>query len=467
MSRFEDLLMQGCRRLVASGDLQDGMTVVAGVSGGADSVFLMHLLSAVREQYRLNVICACLDHGIRDESRGEFDFVRNLASQMGFRFHGGRARPGQLSGCTGESLEMAARRVRHRFLNAVAASHGSDWIALGHNGTDNLETICMNISRGTGLRGIGGMPDAGNGILRPLLYIDGKEIRLVLDAADVSYITDNSNADETIQRNRVRHILLPAWADAFGNDAIQRWMETASRIRDARSVMDSLLRGYLGTAVVVWGGGIRVDRQVICNADDALALEILLHLLERCTGSTGYASATILGELLRFCRKTGYGEVDPFRKGTLRIYRSGRWIYFMKNPLKEQNVSIRGTGIYPGWFGRLVVSEHVTEDSVQNMVSHVQVPFPWTSAPVDPGDVVRIGKSETNAGRFLKENGFGKLEREWMPVIKQDRFVFWIPELGLVSGPVDPGDAQPILVYMDTRAGLQSAQITGQKSPDV
>ena len=467
MSRLEELSTGTARQLVDRNEVKEGMTVVAGVSGGADSVFLLHVLREVTKQQRLSVICACLDHGLRDDSRNEYEFVSTLSRQMGFRFHGGTTKPGQLAGSAGESMEMAARRVRHRFLQSVAAAHNADWIALGHNGTDNLETICMNISRGTGLRGLGGMSDTGNGMIRPLLTLAGEEIRQALDAAGIGYMTDSSNADETIQRNRVRNILVPAWRDTFGNDAVKRWMDTAVRIRHTRSALDELLRRHLAGSVDHWNGAVRLEQRMVCNTNDALAIEILFHLLERCTGSTWFASATIIAELLRFCRKSGYGEVDPFRKGTLQVYRSGRWIYFMQNQLAVQNVSIRGPGSYPGWFGTLVVSEHVTENIGQKVVSHVEIPFPWTSAPIVPGDVVRIGRTETDAGRFLKENGFGKLEREWMPVLKQGRFVFWIPEKGPVGEPVAQDRDRPILVYMDTRAGLQSAQITGQECSDV
>ena len=125
-----ELVKKVAARMIHGGYLTRDMTVVAGISGGADSVMMLRVMDHLSTRFRLKLIVACLDHGLRGESKDEFAFVRSLAKTMGLPFHGGTVAPGVMAQAHGESVEMTGRRLRHRFLKSVREAHNASLIAV-------------------------------------------------------------------------------------------------------------------------------------------------------------------------------------------------------------------------------------------------------------------------------------------------------------------------------------------------
>lgn len=188
---------------------QPGDKIVVGVSGGADSVCLLHLLRQLSShQFTLHV--AHLNHGFRPEAAQEAAFVQRLCDQWGV--------PATLSSlpvpriCKERHLskQEGAREVRYAFLKEVAGATGARWIALGHTADDQAETFLMRLLRGSGSQGLGAIPRMRDGmIIRPLLSISRKQIVDELSREQIPFIEDPSNEQEIYLRNRVRHRLLP------------------------------------------------------------------------------------------------------------------------------------------------------------------------------------------------------------------------------------------------------------------
>jgi tRNA(Ile)-lysidine synthase len=188
-----------------------GELVLAAVSGGPDSMALLHVLweGAARLGIRLEV--ATVNHGLRLEARAEGELVRARAEELGLRWHGldvdvASARRGRAS------LQDAARRVRLAALEDLASRLGAARVALGHQADDQAETILFRIVRGTGLRGLAGIPYRRGPFVRPLLDVTRAEIARYLARRSIPFVDDPSNADPRFARARVRHQLLPALA---------------------------------------------------------------------------------------------------------------------------------------------------------------------------------------------------------------------------------------------------------------
>ncbi|MFA5287488.1 MAG: tRNA lysidine(34) synthetase TilS [Candidatus Omnitrophota bacterium] len=185
--------------------------IVIGVSGGADSVYLLYLLKSLQKELNLTLYIAHLDHLLRKESGREAQFVKELGQKLKIPVMLGKINIKGLSRNT--SLEEAARNARLAFLLKVAIRVKAKRIALAHNFDDQAETVLMRILRGTGLSGLSGIsPIRKMGkidIIRPLLGIQRKDIENFLKVRKISFCIDKSNTDEIYFRNKIRHKLLP------------------------------------------------------------------------------------------------------------------------------------------------------------------------------------------------------------------------------------------------------------------
>ncbi len=208
--------------LVRDGMLAPGEAVLVGVSGGPDSVALLHLLREIGLPLGLRLEVAHVDHGIRGhESREDSEFVRDMAARLSLPFHLTRPEPTR-SGrdCPGANVEALAREERYRFFAELAASRGIRKVAVGHNRGDQVETMLMWLLRGCGPDGLMGMPavrplapDVAGAeealLIRPLLEVSRDEILEYLAARGLDYREDRTNRDTRYLRNWVRRSLLP------------------------------------------------------------------------------------------------------------------------------------------------------------------------------------------------------------------------------------------------------------------
>jgi tRNA(Ile)-lysidine synthase len=219
-AKFEKAIADG-------GWLATGCTIVVGVSGGPDSLCLLHLFRRLRDESRrdVTVIAAHLDHGIREESAEDACFVASLAAGWGVAYAGERVDVPALAAQPGLSLEEAARLARYRFLRSVAQSHGARVVAVAHHADDQVETVLMHWLRGAGMAGLRGMrpvtrlsemrlgqdAPAESDILlaRPLLDCTRDEIEAYCREFHLEARLDRSNLDTTLFRNRLRHELIP------------------------------------------------------------------------------------------------------------------------------------------------------------------------------------------------------------------------------------------------------------------
>jgi tRNA(Ile)-lysidine synthase len=205
--------MQLAQSAVENCGLTKGKPILLGVSGGADSLALLHGLDALG----YDLVVAHVDHGLRAESSQEADFVRTLAESRGLPFFSQRVDVQQIASAQAESVEEAARNVRYQFLFEQGRRHLCQAVAVGHHADDQVETILMHLMRGAALPGLTGMPyqrmmplwDKNIPLVRPLLGIWRDEIDAYIEQIGLTPCDDRSNLDMAYHRNRIRHELIP------------------------------------------------------------------------------------------------------------------------------------------------------------------------------------------------------------------------------------------------------------------
>lgn len=231
-------------------DIREKKILVA-VSGGADSVALLHALHRMAEPCSLSLHVAHLDHMLRG-SQGERDsrFVEKLASSLGLPFTAERrdvreyAKAHKIS-----SAEDAARRVRHRFLDDVADEVGAHVIALGHTADDQAETVLLQLVRGTGLAGLRGMLPFRDRIIRPLLTLRRRDIESFLDHLGADFVVDESNLDLALVRNRIRREILPLLEEHFNPRVVENICRTARLVGSVDQWVDVTVEALLQDSV--------------------------------------------------------------------------------------------------------------------------------------------------------------------------------------------------------------------------
>jgi tRNA(Ile)-lysidine synthase len=224
-----------------------GNPLVVAVSGGPDSVALLHIIARRGIYPREQVIVGHLDHGIRPEAAADATFVADLARNWGLHYRGGEADVPELASHEGLSLEAAARQARYDFLAATARATGATAIVTGHNQRDQAETVLMHLLRGSGVTGLRGMrpvtqlpgaPDIQ--LLRPLLSVDRGVIEAYCRENRLGFVQDDSNLDTRLFRNRLRHELLPG-LEEYNRSIVSHLYNLASVVDAEDELLDQLL----------------------------------------------------------------------------------------------------------------------------------------------------------------------------------------------------------------------------------
>lgn len=189
--------------------INQGDTLIVGVSGGIDSVVLLHLLNAVKSPMNLSLVVAHMNYKMRPTSDDDQSFTEKLAESMAIPFESTEFNP---SGTTG-NFQNKARKARYRFFCELAEKHHADKICVAHHADDQAETVMIRLLRGSDLEGYAGMKNHttmyGHTLIRPMLHIPKEAIVAFANEKKYAYRTDASNEGDDYLRNRIRHHILP------------------------------------------------------------------------------------------------------------------------------------------------------------------------------------------------------------------------------------------------------------------
>jgi tRNA(Ile)-lysidine synthase len=281
-------LREACRLVAFSG----GPIVVA-VSGGADSVGLLHamvhgdVLPSVAPGRRRPIIVAHAEHDLREDAPLDREFTAAVARDMGLEFVSRRIACRDVARETGEGIEAAARRLRYAFLVEAAGAAGARAVVVAHSADDQAETILHAILRGTGLAGLAGMPVVrelaeGIALARPMLGILRSVVRGYLAACGQAWRDDLTNADETFARNFLRHAILPSLVEGpypAAVASIRRLGRQAAGIAGAvAAAADLLLDDHSRREA---DGSIVIDPRRLARLDRHLLGELFVQLWKR------------------------------------------------------------------------------------------------------------------------------------------------------------------------------------------
>jgi len=278
--------------------LEPNETVIVGVSGGPDSLTLLHVLWRLSREFNWQLVVAHFNHGLRgEEADADEEFVKSFCQHLQIQCVAGRADVRALAREQKLSVAQAGRRARYRFFAEVAQKFGSSKVALGHTATDVVETMLLNIFRGTGTDGLQGIPPVApltvHGqvqspnqiwIVRPLILCWREETEAYARVYRLQPRLDRSNLDTKLPRNWIRLELLPLLRQKFGkvDEALRRLSELA---RDESTFLNQLAEEQLAKIQVHYSNGkVAVNRDALLALPKALQRRVFRCMVEKLLG---------------------------------------------------------------------------------------------------------------------------------------------------------------------------------------
>lgn len=361
--------------------------VLLGLSGGADSVFVLHFLNKYKRRFRLTIGAAHINHGLRGSASDEDEkFCEKLCEELQISFYS--IRPDLRSYCTehGVSTEEGGRMLRYSFFETISSEHSYNRIVTAHNLNDNTETVLLNLVKGTGIKGISGIPPVRGNIVRPVLCLKKEEIIRYLNILSVTFRTDESNSSDVYQRNYIRNRIVPGIREVLNPSFEENIFRSSAVFRNLRSVLDEYTNRAIEESVTISGKSISIDLSKLKTYPSGLYGEVFSAVIRNGFGMEfKYTDADKL---------TGLIDNQPGRRavlhGGIRAYKSaGNMIIERLNA--EAGESVFRTGV-PAKTGEIkeVEGRRISIDTVS----------------VDPGQEFPP-KSAVHGGAFEMISGDG------------------------------------------------------------
>ncbi len=304
MHPFEKMVLKNCR---ANKLVEPRTRLIAGVSGGPDSMAMLYALAALADLLEITIFVAHANHGLRPaESPAEETFVQAQCKSLALDCLTSELEVRSLAKARGLSLEQAARELRYDFFATAAHSLRAKKIAVAHNADDQAEEVLLRLLRGTGSKGLAGMEMIrDNKIIRPLLNIPRTAIMRYLHDKNIPYMLDSSNTDRRYRRNRVRLDLLPELAAEFNPRIKQTLRQTAEILRAENKVLDKITAQAYRQAVIE-----------TCDAGGERAIDIDLPYFT-CL-DTAIKRRIIEKAILVLNRQPGFKQIEAIMRAVVR-----------------------------------------------------------------------------------------------------------------------------------------------------
>ena len=425
-----------------------GSAVICAVSGGMDSVAMLHVLLSLREALQIRIEAAHVNHQLRAEASDRDEaFVRALCESWNVPLHVGSVDVAQRAKETGESTEEAARALRYQFLESLQMP-----VATAHTQDDNLETVLLNLIRGTGLRGLCGIPPQRGQFIRPLLCISRTEVEQYLQENHLPHMEDASNASDLYRRNRLRHTVVPLLRQE--NPAIGESIFRMSAIlRQDEAYLDAQAASLLSRAQCGEG---RWSCRVLREAPDAVRARAVRKIFDQLAVSKP-AAAYVEAALRLISREDGSsrialsGKLQLLREyDTLRAQKASAPAAFAARPLPADGVTeVPELGLVISC--RIVKKYEKTSSIPCTFALKYDTISKTESLCVRPrrsGDAIALTGGTRSLKKLLIDRKVPAGARETVPVIADDQGVILVyPYAASHTRAAQPGEAA-ILIHI-------------------
>ncbi len=288
--------------------IQQKDTIVAGISGGADSVCLLFVLLEIQKQIPFSIEVAHIDHGIREDAAQDARFVKMLCEELDIPFHLTEENVRERAHAHGVSEEEEGRLVRYQaFEKALGNRIGK--IAVAHNSNDRAETMLFHLFRGTGLTGMSGIRPVNGKVIRPLLCLGRDEIETYLGERGISFCQDSTNGEDVYTRNRIRHHILAYAQEKICRAAVANMGRAADQLLCAEEYIEKQTKLALAKCVQAYEGQITIKLPGFFSEDKYIRGRMLLECISEAAGSRKDITAAHVAGVEALFKGTGSKEL--------------------------------------------------------------------------------------------------------------------------------------------------------------
>lgn len=278
MSRTEQQII---KFISVNGLVQEGDKLLIALSGGSDSVFALNFFNKFKNKYKISICALHINHSLRgEESYLDQEFCKDICNIEEIEFYTELVDVNKLAKEKKLSIEETGRIIRYQKLEEYSRISNSNKIVTAHNLEDNTETILLNLFRGTGLKGISGIPIKRDNIIRPFLSTSKNEIENYLNEKKIKFVVDSSNKESIFKRNFLRNEILPKIRQNINDNVDLNIFKLSEIVRKSYIMIEEVLDRYIKKFVSDYKSGIKISKQVI-NEKPELINELIKKVIDQ------------------------------------------------------------------------------------------------------------------------------------------------------------------------------------------
>ena len=422
--------------------LKPDTPILIGLSGGADSSALLLMLKAYSEQSGAKIYAAHLNHGIRgEEADRDEQFCRELASTLDVEFFSIKLDIPAIAKKSGESIESAARRERYDFFNRIMLEKSIPILATAHNADDNLETVIFNLTRGTGLSGLCGIPESRtteNGIvIRPILSMEKKDIIVFCNKNNINYVTDSTNADNDYTRNKIRNQIIPLLKE-INSGVIKNATRATESIKEDSTCLQGLTSSFINEHVSNYSIGL----DVLCTSPSSIVNRALIILYSNISGGETL-EAVHIGAIKQLAKNGIPHSSTSLPAGIDAVVENGKLCFTCKKEaaqeiayditLENGQNSIKSAKI-DIFVNAEPYSKNIYKKSILLSIDSAKINGVLSARSRQSGDKIFSGKMNKSLKKLLNEKKIPLELRSCIPIIYDDTGIVAIPFVAIRDG---------------------------------
>ena len=411
--------------------LQGVKRVVVGFSGGADSVCLLHILNSLKSDFDFEVLGAHVNHGIRgDEALRDAEFSRDFCEKLGVEFKLLNTDCVKKARESGESVEECGRRIRYDFFYSLI--NYDERIATAHNSNDNAETVLFNITRGSTIKGGGGIPPVRGNIIRPLIYCTREEIEGYCHENNLQFVTDSTNLCDDYTRNKIRHKVLPV-LEEINPEAVSNFAHFSS---NAREVTEYIQSEALEIIKKTDNGDGTYNVKKLLGYKPVVVREAFVLMF------VGWSNKTLerkkIDELYDLLTKSG--RIQVYGNVFAEVIKGGFRFFINEITEKPDSVCVE-TFPFESQFGEYIInisdipqsSEKINKKVLDNLIDCDKIEGNIFLRTRAEGDKITLPKRKVTKTlkKLFSELNIPVEKRDLLPVLCDDRGVLWIYSIGV------------------------------------
>ncbi|MCR8745807.1 tRNA lysidine(34) synthetase TilS [Romboutsia lituseburensis] len=318
--------------------IEDGDKIVLGLSGGPDSVCLLHILYRLKEKMNIEVYAAHLNHQIRGlEAQKDALYISQICEDLGITSFVKAINVPEYCKEQGVSLEEGARTLRYEMFEEIKQKTKSNKIAIGHNRNDQAETVLMRIMRGTGLQGLRGIEYIrDNEIIRPILDIERSEIEAYCEKYELNPRIDKTNLESIYTRNKIRLELIPYMKDNFNPNVIESIVRMTNSLKNDSDYIDLQAKKNFKEVSTLKEDSVEISLPKYVNLHNAIKVRVLRSAIKHILGDTNFVDQKHIEDIIELECESKLNKMLNLPRGIFAYRRKNIIILTTKEIVSEE-----------------------------------------------------------------------------------------------------------------------------------